>query len=137
MLHAIPLTIIPLVLYNVFAYAFGAEVWTRGVLELPMLSGQRWTMTAGDLMIVLGVVCLFVEVLKSARSGTHTITNHVLSTAVLIVYVIEFMVAGPAASSVFFILTLIALFDVIAGFSISIRTATRDIAFSPHIDGQP
>jgi hypothetical protein len=36
---------------------------------------------------------------------------------------------------VFFILTLIALFDVVAGFSVTIRTATRDIALGHNIDG--
>jgi hypothetical protein len=39
-----------------------------------------------------------------------------------------------AAHSVFFILTVIALFDVIAGFSITIKTATRDIALGQNVD---
>ena len=59
-----------------------------------------------------------------------------LSTIVLIIYIVQFIVSGIAANSTYFILTVIALFDVVAGFSISIRTATRDIALSPHtIDG--
>ena len=54
---------------------------------------------------------------------------------VLVIYIVEFIIVGVAANSVFFILTVIALFDVVAGFTISIRTATRDIALGQQIDG--
>jgi uncharacterized membrane protein HdeD (DUF308 family) len=136
MIAAIPLTIIPLILFNILALAVGADVWSGTVFGLPMLSGARWTLSVGDLMLVAGIVVLFAELMKSARSSSNTILNHILSTVVLILYIIEFIVAGIAANSVFFILTVIALFDVVAGFSISIRTATRDIALSPQmIDG--
>ena len=99
-----------------------------------MISGVRWVMTLGDLVIVLGIVCLFFEVLKSTNSTSRAITNHVLSTIVLIIYIVEFIVVGAAAHSVFFILLVIALFDVIAGFSIrsrppraTLRLAARSI----------
>ncbi len=129
MVSAIPLTIIPLILFNIVGYAFGATVWSNEVFGITMLSAVRWGFTVGDLMIIVAIAALFVEVLRSARGASHTIANHVLSTVILIVYIIEFIVAGLAANSVFFILTIIALFDVVAGFSISIRTASRDISF--------
>ena len=91
-------------------------------------------MTLGDLMVVLGIVCLFFEVLKATNSTSRSIANHVLSTIVLIVYIVEFIVVRRAAHSVFFILTVIALFDVVAGFSITIRTASRDIALGRTLD---
>ena len=100
-----------------------------------MLSGQSWTMTIGDLMITFGLVILFLEIMKSGRTSSGTITNHILSTVVLIIYIIEFIVVGVAAHSVFFILTLMALFDVIAGFSISIRAASRDISLGQTLPG--
>jgi hypothetical protein len=136
MLVATPLTIIPLILFNVLALAAGADVWSGTVFGLTMLSGARWVLSVGDLMIILGIIVLFAELMKSARASTSTILNHILSTVVLIVYIIEFIVVGIAANSVFFILTVIALFDVVLGFSISIRTATRDISMvPPMIDG--
>jgi len=92
-------------------------------------------MSVGDLLVTFAIFLLFFELMKAARSSYNTITNHVLSTIVLIVYIVEFIVAGIAAHSVFFILTLIALFDVVAGFSVTIRTATRDIALGHNIDG--
>jgi len=135
MLTAFPLTIIPLVLYNLIAFVFpGATpdaTWTGTIFHLPLMSGESWGLTLGDLMITLAITMLFLEIMKSGKTGSATVTNHILSTIVLIVYVIEFVLVGVAATSLFFILTVIALFDVIAGFSITIRTATRDVSYTP------
>lgn len=135
MINAIPLTILPLIAYNLIGYGVsGADPWANELFAVSMLSGARWSLNLGDLLVTFALVTLFLEVMKSARSSANTIVNHVLSTLVLLVYVVEFIVAGVAANSVFFILTVIALFDVIAGFSVSIRTARRDIAFGQNAD---
>ena len=135
MLTAIPLTIVPLIIYNVIAFIFpGATpdaTWTGTIFHLPLMSGERWGLTLGDLMITLAITMLFLEIMKSGKTGSATVTNHILSTIVLLIYVIEFVLVGKAATSLFFILTVIALFYVIAGFSITIRAATRDIAYNP------
>ena len=93
-----------------------------------MISGQVWEFTWRDLMVVFGVVCLFGEVLKSTNTSSRAIVNHILSTLVFIVYLVEFIVVGFAAQSVFFILMVLALFDVLAGLTISIKAARRDLA---------
>lgn len=135
MITAIPLTILPLIAYNLIGYSVsGADPWANELFGLTMLSGTRWSLNLGDLLVTFALVTLFFEVMKSARSSANTIVNHVLSTIVLLVYVVEFIAAGVAAHSVFFILTAIALFDVIAGFSVTIRTARRDIAFGQNVD---
>jgi hypothetical protein len=79
-------------------------------------------------MVVFGIVCLFGEVLKSTNTSSRAIVNHILSTLVFIAYLIEFIVVGFAAEPVFFILTILALFDVLAGLTISIKAARRDLA---------
>jgi uncharacterized membrane protein HdeD (DUF308 family) len=136
MIYAFPLTIVPLIAYNVIAFAGGgADPWSGQVFAFTMISGVRWVFTLGDLMIVAGIVCLFFEMLKSTNSTSRAILNHVFSTIVLIVYIVEFIVVGAAAHSVFFILTAIALFDVIAGFTITIRAASRDVALGRTLDG--
>jgi hypothetical protein len=128
MITAIPFTIIPLIIYNIIAFAFPGTTWVGEVFGIVMVSKARWALTLGDLMLALGITMLFLEILKSGRTGSATVTNHILSTVVLIVYIIEFILVDVAATSVFFLLTVIALFDVIAGFTITIRTASRDIA---------
>ncbi len=135
MIYALPLSILPLVVYNLVGYSLsGADPWANELFGITMLSGARWTLRLGDLLITFAILMLFFEVMKAARSSTNTISNHVLSTIVLIVYVVEFIVAAVASHSVFFILTVIALFDVVAGFSITIKTATRDISLGQNVD---
>ena len=44
-----------------------------------------------------------------------------------VICLIEFLTVKEAATSVFFIIMFIALIDVIAGFSVTIRAARRDL----------
>jgi hypothetical protein len=133
-IFVIPLTVLPWIAFNIVGEAHGAAIWNTVVFDLPMVSQQVWAFTAGDLMVLFGVVCLFGEVLKSTNTSTRAIVNHILSTLVFIVYLVEFIVIGFAAQSVFFILTILALFDVLAGLTISIAAARRDLAVSHHQD---
>ena len=139
MITAIPLTIIPLILFNIIGFtldggATGA-VWLEPRFYIPLISRQSWPVTLADLMTLLALAMLFFETLRSAQPArTATITNHIVSTILLIVYVIEFIVVPIAGDSLFLILTAICLFDVVAGFTISIRTAQRDISFGAGVD---
>jgi len=135
MIAAIPLTVVPLILFNVLGFAYGGSPWANTVLKVTMASGGDWTMSLGDLMIVVAIVMLFFELLKAAQAAPTTVANHLASTVVFIIYLVEFILAQVAANSVFFILMVICLLDVAAGFTVSIRTATRDIAVGPTIDG--
>ena len=134
-LQAIPMTVIPLILFNAIALLSGGNPWADELFAATLPSGGRWIFSLGDLMIVAGIVFLFIEILNSSRPSRNTITNHVISTVVLIVYIIEFILADIAANSVFFVLTIISLFDVIAGFTVTIKSATRDINFGQSMDG--
>lgn len=136
MIAAIPLTVIPLILFNALGYALGGDPWGNVLLTIPLISGRPWEVTLADLMILLAMALLFIETLRSAAPArTSTITNHIISTILLIVYIIEFITVPIAAESLFFVLTIIALFDVIAGFTISIRSASRDISLGHQNDG--
>jgi hypothetical protein len=50
-----------------------------------------------------------------------------LSMVVFVAFLIEFLLVGAAASSVFFLLGVMSLIDVVAGFSVSITSAGRDV----------
>ena len=125
-----PLLIIPFVLYNILAFTmFGGQPggWANELFQIRMVSGAEWTLTWGDLMLVIGLVCLFFEVLKSTNTGRSSIVEHMLSTVLFVVFLIEFILAGAAASSTFFLLMIMSVVDVVAGFSISITGAGRDV----------
>lgn len=134
MLTNVPLLIVPFIVFNVVGLGLigdgSTDPWSAVVMELDMISGTTWEMKLGDLMITLGLFLLFFEIIKATRVGASSIIDHLLSTFVLLAFLVEFLIVGFAAHAVFFILMVIALVDVVAGFSISIRSATRDVAIN-------
>jgi hypothetical protein len=130
MLGMVPLLIIPFLLYNLgLAGLFGAGGDPLGepLFSATLISGGVWAMSAGDLLVVFALVLLFVEMMKSTRTSNASIVDHLLSTFVFVAYLVEFLLVPGAAHPVFFILMVISLVDVLAGFSVSIRSAGRDV----------
>ena len=129
MISSFLLMAVGLLVYNGIAFGLGGSSdWESTIFSLTMMSGSEWKMSTGDLMIAFGLLLLFFEILKATRIGRLSIVDHLLSTLVLIVFIVEFLLFSVAANSVFFILMLMTLVDVMAGFSVSIRSATRDVS---------
>ncbi len=135
MLLAIPLLIFPLIVYNLIAFGVlgrgGGDPFGWPVYAIDMISGARFSLDIGDVLVLVALVLLFVEILKATRTGAGSIVDHLLSTIVFIVFLVEFLLVGAAATAVFFIITTMALIDVIAGYSVTIRAARRDVAVGP------
>jgi hypothetical protein len=128
-LAALPLTIIPFILYNVLVLT-GVDLTAPLVADgITMMSGGVWKFTWGDLLLLIGIVVLFIEIVKATYTGTASMIDHGLSMIVFIAFLVEFLLVSQAATSVFFLLMMAALIDVIAGFTIGIRVAKRDIGF--------
>jgi hypothetical protein len=133
-LFLVPLLVVPLVLYNLIGFIFfqgNPAGWNNSpIFSVFMASRAQWVLTTGDLMVVIGLIFLFFEILKSTRIGSSSIFEHILSTGVFILFLLEFILVGAAASSTFFILMVMSLIDVIAGFSVSMSAAERDISYN-------
>ena len=127
MLIRFPFLALALIAYNVIAF-FTAYSWNMAVFELGMLSGAVWRMDLGDMVLLAALLLLFIELIKATRTDASSLWDHALSTLVFIIFLIEFLIVPQAGTSIFFLLTLIALIDVIAGYSITIRAARRDFA---------
>ena len=141
-LRAIPYSFLVFVLYNVIVLLFAGSSGTetdgaaaaRALLEseifsIPMISGATWDFTWGDLILVVALFVLFVEILKATYTSTSSLVDHGLSMLVFIAALVEFIVVPQAATSVFFLILVTLLIDVVAGFTIGIRVARRDIGF--------
>ena len=131
MLSNIPLLAISFVLYNIVAFASGisgTDPLEAQMFAMNMMSGGRLSLTMGDLLIVISLALLFVEILKSTRSSNASVVDHLLSTGVFILFLVEFLLVPAAATPVFFFLMLMSLLDLLAGFSVSIRSAGRDVS---------
>lgn len=132
MLGSIPLLIVPFILFNagiagLFGTGPGGSPWDIEIVSLGMMSGGIFALTLGDLLVVIGLALLFVEIVKSTRTTSASVVDHLLSTFVFVAFLVEFLLVRGAAHSTFFILMIIALIDVLAGFSVSIRSARRDV----------
>lgn len=121
-----PLLVIPFALYNMIAFLIGLS-WTNPIASFGMMSGADWTLTPSDILIALSILLLFGEMLKSTRLSTRTIVDHLLSTVLFIGMLVEFLLVRQAATGTFFLLLVISFVDVAGGFTITIRTAQRDI----------
>ena len=134
MLSLVPLLIVPFILYNLgLVGLFGAgtgDVWMTPVFSVSMMSGGVWTMKLGDLLITISLLLLLIEMIKSTRTSNASIVDHLLSTFVFVAFLIEFLLVRGAAHPVFFTMMVITLIDVLAGFSVSIRSAGRDVNLS-------
>lgn len=109
----------------------GMEAFLNGKLfSIPMVSKDHWTITWHDVFLLIGLIALFQETLRSTGTGDVTVVNHILSMAVFVICIIEFLIVRGFATSTFFLLMVMALIDVIAGFVISLKSARRDIGVS-------
>ena len=127
MLVNFPLFLISFAIYNMIVFLTPGVSWGDVLLSVPMQSGATWVITLGDSLIALSLVFLFVEVLKSTRTSVRSMFDHLLSTVIFIAALVEFLLVPQAATSVFAILLVMALVDVMAGWSVSLRAARRDL----------
>jgi hypothetical protein len=122
MLKAFPFTIFPLLIYNALVFLIPDRIpdWSAEQFSVGLFSAETLTLTAGDLLILVGLLFLMFEMLRAASVSRGAIANHLASVIVLIVYVAELLVIPEAAT---------AAFAVLAGIYISAR-AVRDVNIS-------
>ncbi|GBF26922.1 hypothetical protein MnTg02_01966 [bacterium MnTg02] len=136
MFLSIPWLIISVAIYNLVAFTSSDIQQTLNSEILPpltLLSEGVWTFTVSDMLLLVTLVLLFVEILKATRISAVSLLDHSLSTLLFIVCLIEFLVVKSAATSTFFLIMVITLIDVVAGFSVTLRAARRDIGFGTHV----
>ena len=138
MLIALPLLLIPVVLYNI-VILFGATgdggmaqadaILRDPLFSVPMTSGANWNVGVGDLILFLSLILLFFELLKSTSSQKVAIVNHALSLIVFVTCLVEFLLIRGFATSTFFLILTMVMLDVLAGFIVTIIAARKDLDF--------
>ena len=133
MLRLFPLLIIPIIIYNLFALGGGTiahhdvQALLTSTTSITMFSGDAWKISFGDFLLLLSLALLFVEVVKATHTTSTELINHGLSMLVFVVALIEFITLKGFATSTFFFIMLMTLFDVVAGYTISIVAAEHDL----------
>ena len=123
-----PLLLVPFAIYNIVAFLMPSVSWTETVTAVHMVSGAAWPMSAGDILIAVSVLFLFGELMKSTRIGVRSVVDHALSLILFLAMIVEFLLVAQAATSTFFLLLVISFVDVLGGFSVTLRSAQRDLS---------
>jgi uncharacterized membrane protein len=137
MFAAIPLLLFPVLAYNLIVLTLPGGLsavdanlrMAQPLFAVRMTSHIDWSVALGDLLLAVALVVLFIELLKSTTSRRIAIVNHSLSMILFIACLVEFLLAPACATSTFFLLTLMVLLDVLAGFIVTIVSARRDVDF--------
>ncbi|MEM9601058.1 MAG: hypothetical protein AAF926_08550 [Pseudomonadota bacterium] len=133
-LSIFPLMIVPVIIYNLMALSGQAlssidamrERLDTDFMTVAMASGVNWSITPGHALTALALVCLFFELIKSTGTGRAAVMNHAFSLILFIVCLVQFLLMPAFATSVFFIVGIMTLLDVLAGFMVTIASARRD-----------
>ena len=130
-LAAIPLLTLPVAAYamvvTTLAGGLGAlgvdDRLTRPLIRLSTTSGEVWPVSAADLLLASALIVAFVDLLRGAADRRVAILNHALSIA-LFTACLSAMLLWPAfANSTFFLITLMVLLDLAAGFIVTMGQA--------------
>jgi len=124
---AIPLIAVVMVIYTALAIDPNFSAGSA-FMDWVLPSEAELFLTFGDIFVILGLVALFFEIIKAARLGAGTIVDHMLSTAVFIVALIVFLLVPAFGTPAFLLLVIMALIDVVAGYTVSIFSARRDLS---------
>lgn len=116
-----PLLLIPLAIYNIFAFLMPGVAFTSQIANVTLPSRVQWSATFGDALLAVAVVLLLLEIVKASRPGTRYLTDHFLSLLVFLVAVIEFTMLAPFGTSTFFLLTVLTAVEFLACVVIGLR----------------
>lgn len=105
------------------------------IFGMPMISGSTWQFRLGDLILLIGLITLAIEIVKSTSTKSTAIANHAASMGLMVVCLIFFLAFSSFSTSVFFFLTAMAVLDVLAGVMVSIVAARRDFGVGDGFGG--
>jgi len=137
MLAAAPLMVLPVVTYNLLAQWLGGGFYSRmanarltaPLFQLETAGGGAWPVSAADLLLAASLLVLFVELIKSTRTRRLALVNHGLSLVLFVACLAEMLISPAFATSTFFLISLMVLLDVAAGFIVTLIASRRESDF--------
>lgn len=127
MLRVFPFLSLPVLAYFILVATDEASL-TTPIASFTLVSGASFTLAANEALILFALGVLFFEIIKASFSSHGSVWDHALSLVLFAGCLIAFLSLPLAATSTFLFLTAISFIDVVAGYSIAIRVARRDIS---------
>lgn len=125
-LRLLPLPAIIGGIYVALAY-FRPEILARELVSLTLPSTAILKITISDLLVVVALVLLYVEVIKATRTSRASIGDHLMSLLGFVGVLLAFILMPSVGTMPFLLIVVMCFIDVVAGFTISISSARRDI----------
>src|SRR5262249_42762287 len=119
-LIAFPLLLIPFALYNMIIFLLNMP-FSDTVFSIPLMAGLRLPVTTGDLLVMLGMLLLYGEVLQAARLGMKGVLGDVLAVLLFAGMAAGLVLVERATTTTLLLLTVLAFVDVITGISLAVR----------------
>ena len=131
MFAAIPLLILPVAAYGVYVASLSGGAWTslahrrltQSLFELNTAAGGVWPVSVADLLLAAALVVLFLDLIKTPPTRRISLVNHALSMVLFVACLVALLLAPAFATSTFFLITLMVLLDVLAGFILTVAPA--------------
>lgn len=133
MFSIFPLLTIILIAFNLIALIAGDGTQTflsTDLFHKTMQSGAVFSLNPNEILILVALFLLFFEIFKSTRASDTSIVEHILSLFIFLIFLMEFIFWGRLTCASFLIVGCMSLLDVVAGFTISITAARRDIGIA-------
>lgn len=132
-IRSLPLLAVPTVLYGLLALSLGSE-GVRAVLDalvfsLALPSGDIWSPNWGDLLMAGAGLCLFVEIVRSARPVTSSLVENGLALLLFTAQLVCFLLVPGFGTIPFTVILGMTLLDFTAGAMVMIFAARRDVAY--------
>ena len=145
-LIAFPLLLIPFAFFNIAVFLLDmplgdeekSAVFTIPLASeatLPPIFDRSMPVTLGDLIVAIGILLLYVEMIKSVRPGGKSMVDHLLSFILFLVMAGELVFVPRATSPTLLLLAVLGFVDFITG--ISVRLAQPRIRFERMTPAQP
>jgi len=127
-LIAFPLLLIPFALYNMVLFILNMPL-SDTVFSIPLAADRRLPVTTGDAIVMLGMLLIYLEVIKAARLGSKGVMDHLLALILFAVMACELALVPQAATPTLLLLTVLAFVDVITGISIGRRARRHETEY--------
>jgi hypothetical protein len=122
-----PLLLIPVAICNIIAFLMPDLALSGPIPLFPitLMSKDIWMVTLNDLLVALSILLLWLEVMRAARPAPKYFTDHFLSLLVFGAAATEFVMLPKFGNATFFLITLTAMVDFLAGISLRARRPRR------------
>jgi hypothetical protein len=134
MLVGFPLLLIPFAFFNMAVFLLNMP-FTDTVFSIPLQPGREMAVDLGDLIVAIGILLLWIELVKAVRPGGKSMIEHVISFILFAGMAAELVFVPEAESSTLSLLAVLGFVDFMAG--ISARLAQPKMVYQRPAPAQP